>query len=107
MRKIINAMLVVIVVVFLNTTLMTVSAKTEPNSNSGVVSPPRERGTVKWFNDPKGYGFIFREVGADVFVHFSEIAGTGYKVLDEGERVEFDVVDGRRGPEARNVVRIK
>ena len=60
-------------------------------------------GTVKFFNNEKGYGFISREQGEDVFVHFSNIQGTGYKTLDEGQRVEFDVAPGRKGEEAQNV----
>lgn len=60
-------------------------------------------GTVKWFNAEKGYGFISREQGGDVFVHFSAIQGTGYKSLEEGQRVEFDVVQGRKGEQAENV----
>ena len=60
-------------------------------------------GTVKFFNAEKGYGFISREVGDDVFVHFSAIEGTGYKSLEEGQRVEFDVGPGQKGDEARNV----
>lgn len=63
-------------------------------------------GTVKWFNADKGYGFIERETGEDVFVHFSAIQGDGFKSLDEGQRVEFNVVDGNRGQQAENVVRI-
>lgn len=60
-------------------------------------------GTVKFFNAEKGYGFISREGGADVFVHFSQIQGTGYKSLAEGQAVEFDVAPGRKGEEAQNV----
>jgi CspA family cold shock protein len=60
-------------------------------------------GTVKWFNAEKGYGFISREDGADVFVHFSAIQGTGYRTLEEGQSVEFDVGPGRKGEEAQNV----
>jgi CspA family cold shock protein len=60
-------------------------------------------GTVKFFNAEKGYGFISREGGADVFVHFSQIQGTGYKSLAEGQAVEFEVVPGRKGEEAQNV----
>lgn len=60
-------------------------------------------GTVKFFNNEKGYGFISREGEADVFVHFSNIQGNGYKTLDEGQRVEFDVAPGRKGEEAQNV----
>jgi CspA family cold shock protein len=60
-------------------------------------------GTVKFFNNEKGFGFISREEGDDVFVHFSNIQGSGYKSLDEGQRVEFDVAPGRKGEEAQNV----
>ncbi len=60
-------------------------------------------GTVKWFNGEKGFGFIAREQGDDVFVHFSAIQGDGYKTLEEGQRVEFDVGPGRKGEEAQNV----
>lgn len=60
-------------------------------------------GTVKWFNAEKGYGFISREQGGDVFVHFSAIEGTGYKSLEEGQNVEFDVVQGKKGEQAENV----
>jgi CspA family cold shock protein len=60
-------------------------------------------GTVKFFNSEKGFGFISREQGEDVFVHYSNIAGDGYKSLDEGQRVEFEVGPGRKGEEARNV----
>jgi CspA family cold shock protein len=61
-------------------------------------------GTVKWFNPEKGYGFITPEDGsADVFVHFSAIEGTGYRNLEEGQRVEFDVTQGQKGPQASNV----
>ena len=58
---------------------------------------------MKFFNVEKGFGFISREQGDDVFVHFSNIQGTGYKTLDEGQRVEFDVAPGRKGDEAQNV----
>jgi CspA family cold shock protein len=60
-------------------------------------------GTVKWFNASKGFGFIEKDDGADVFVHYSAIKTDGYKTLDEGARVRFDVVDGRKGPAADNV----
>jgi CspA family cold shock protein len=60
-------------------------------------------GTVKFFNVEKGYGFITPDEGADVFVHYSNIQGEGYKSLSEGQRVEFDVAPGRKGPEAQNV----
>ena len=61
------------------------------------------QGTVKWFNAEKGYGFIEREGASDVFVHFSAIVGDGYRTLNEGQRVEFDVAPGRKGEEAQNV----
>ena len=60
-------------------------------------------GTVKFFNNEKGFGFISREQGDDVFVHFSNIQGTGYRTLQEGQQVEFDVAPGRKGEEAQNV----
>ena len=60
-------------------------------------------GTVKWFNDSKGFGFIQREDGPDVFVHFSAIAGNGFRSLQEGQRVEFEVTQGPKGPQAANV----
>jgi len=61
------------------------------------------RGTVKWFNDQKGFGFISQEDGPDVFVHFSAIQGEGFKTLAEGQEVEFDVVEGQKGLQAANV----
>ena len=63
----------------------------------------RETGTVKWFNDAKGFGFIEREGGADVFVHHSAIQAEGFKSLAEGQAVEFEVVQGEKGPAAENV----
>jgi len=60
-------------------------------------------GVVKWFNEKKGYGFIEQENGPDVFVHFSRISGVGFKNLTEGERVSFDIEEGRKGPAAVNV----
>ncbi len=61
-------------------------------------------GTVKWFNENKGFGFIERESGEDVFAHFSAIESTGYKTLAEGQRVEFIVTQGQKGPQAENIV---
>jgi CspA family cold shock protein len=63
-------------------------------------------GTVKWFNAEKGFGFIEREGGDDVFVHFTAITGEGFKTLEEGQKVEFDIVEGNRGPQAANVARL-
>ncbi|GIN88337.1 cold shock-like protein CspLB [Heyndrickxia sporothermodurans] len=64
------------------------------------------QGTVKWFNSEKGFGFIEVEGGNDVFVHFSAIVGDGYKTLEEGQQVEFNIVEGQRGPQADNVVKL-
>jgi len=64
----------------------------------------REVGTVKWFNATKGFGFIERDHGADVFVHYSQIAGSGYRSVEEGQRVEFTVTEGQKGPQAQDVV---
>jgi CspA family cold shock protein len=61
-------------------------------------------GTVKWFNPKKGYGFIAAADGRDVFVHYSNISGDGYRTLDEGDSVSFDIVEGEKGPRAENVV---
>ncbi len=66
----------------------------------------KEQGTVKWFKSEKGFGFIQREAGDDVFVHFSAIQGDGYKSLEEGEKVSFDVVKGPKGLQAENVERV-
>lgn len=66
----------------------------------------RITGIVKWFNDEKGYGFIQREGGPDVFVHHSAIKATGYRKLEEGERVEFEITEGPKGPQASEVIRL-
>lgn len=63
-------------------------------------------GKVKWFNEQKGYGFIQQDNGPDVFVHFTAIQGEGFKTLTEGQRVEFDIVEGEKGPQAANVVKL-
>ena len=65
----------------------------------------RITGKVKWFNNAKGYGFIEREGGNDVFVHFSAIQGSGFRTLEEGQQVEFEIVDGPKGPQAGNVTK--
>ena len=63
-------------------------------------------GTVKWFNESKGFGFITTDEGTDVFAHFSAISGDGFKTLDEGQEVSFDVVEGDKGPKAENITKI-
>ena len=62
------------------------------------------KGTVKWFNDSKGYGFIAQESGPDVFAHFSAIQGSGFRTLTEGQKVEFTITQGQKGPQAENIV---
>lgn len=64
------------------------------------------KGTVKWFSNQKGYGFISQESGKDVFIHHSEIQGEGYKTLEEGQPVEFEIVDGPKGEQAKNLVKL-
>ena len=76
------------------------------HANNNLEVTQMQTGTVKWFNAEKGFGFIEVEGGDDVFVHFSAIQGEGYKTLDEGQRVEFNVVQGQRGLQAENVVKV-
>lgn len=64
------------------------------------------KGVVKWFSNPKGYGFIKTDDGKDIFVHYSALSGDGYKSLNEGDQVEFEVQQGPKGPQAKNVVKI-
>jgi CspA family cold shock protein len=64
-------------------------------------------GTVKWFNDTKGFGFIAQESGPDVFAHFSAIKGSGFKTLAEGQKVEFEITEGQKGPQAANIVPVE
>ncbi len=64
------------------------------------------QGIVKWFNNQKGYGFISQEDGSEVFVHFTGISGEGFRSIEEGQKVEYDVVDGNKGPQAVNVTRV-
>ncbi len=75
-------------------------------SNGEKEQGTKEQGTVKWFNASKGFGFIQRKSGEDVFVHFSAIEGDGYRSLEDGAAVEFEVVEGPKGPQAANVIRL-
>ncbi len=68
--------------------------------------PERINGVVKWFNSQKGYGFIEREDGPDVFVHYTAVVGQGFRDLEEGERVEFSITEGPKGPQASEVVKL-
>ena len=67
----------------------------------------RVQGTVKWFNGDKGYGFVTQEGGPDLFVHYSEIQSSGYRSLEEGQRVEFEITDGKKGKQASSVTVVK
>ena len=64
------------------------------------------QGTVKWFNESKGFGFITREEGSDVFAHYSDIDGNGFKTLSEGDLVSFEIIEGNKGPKAANIVKL-
>jgi len=84
------------------------------NKRAGIYRQPAQQagrrtmritGKVKWFNNAKGYGFIEREGGSDVFVHYSAISGNGFRSLEEGQAVEFEIVDGPKGPQAGNVTK--
>jgi cold shock protein len=77
------------------------------NNKQGRVKLAQYRGTVKWFNNAKGYGFLGREGGPDVFVHYSSIQSDGYKSLKEGDEVEFDIIQGTKGPQADQVTRLR
>ena len=79
---------------------------TAPEADQQEASAASETGHVKWFNDAKGYGFIEREGGPDVFVHYSAVEGEGYKSLREGQAVSFSIVEGNRGPQASHVNKI-
>jgi CspA family cold shock protein len=70
------------------------------------VSRMSVKGKVKWFSDAKGYGFISQENGPDVFVHHSNIVGEGFRTLEEDQEVEFEIVEGKKGPQAQNVVKV-
>jgi cold shock protein len=75
-------------------------------ASQGRKSTMRITGKVKWFNNAKGYGFIERDGGADVFVHFSAVQGNGFRTLEEGQAVEFEIVDGPKGQQAGNVTKV-
>jgi cold shock protein len=77
------------------------------DARKGVSKVAQYKGTVKWFNNAKGYGFLGRDGGADVFVHYSSIQREGYKSLKEGDEVEFDIIQGSKGPQADQVARLK
>jgi CxxC-x17-CxxC domain-containing protein len=83
-----------------------VTVRSESRSSAPISSEGRQQGSVKWFNESKGYGFIESAVGEDVFVHYSAIRGDGFRTLTNGERVEFDLISGERGKQAANVTRV-
>src|SRR2546430_11221164 len=82
------------------------AAAARPRPSQGRKSTMRITGKVKWFNNAKGYGFIERDGGSDVFVHFSAVQGNGFRTLEEGQAVEFEIVDGPKGPQAGNVTKV-
>jgi cold shock protein len=88
-------------------TLAARSISTQIRKRKGVAPVAQYKGTVKWFNNAKGYGFLGRDGGADVFVHYSSIQREGYKSLKEGDEVEFDIIQGTKGPQADQVARLK
>lgn len=86
--------------------MLALSAQRRPTKSVRPCQEDREvQGTVKWFNNSKGYGFIGRDDGPDVFVHYSAIVGDGYRTLQEGDPVEFEIVQGPKGPQAANVAK--
>lgn len=87
--------------------LLRTEAVSTQNDQKGSGQVAQYRGTVKWFNNAKGYGFLGRDGGADVFVHYSSIQREGYKSLKEGDEVEFDIIQGAKGPQADQVARLK
>ena len=89
--------------IFIASFLSVKFSSSKSGRSDAVISGDQERGTVKWFNADKGFGFIEVEGGDDVFVHFSAIQGDGFKSLDEGEVVTFEIEEGDRGPQAANV----
>ena len=90
--------------IFIASVLSVKLGSSKSTSSNTIISGDQERGTVKWFNDEKGFGFITREGERDVFVHFRAIAMEGRKSLNEGQQVEFTIGEGQKGPQAENVV---
>jgi CspA family cold shock protein len=83
------------------------STRSKPRAASAVASAGKETGSVKWFSPSKGFGFITRDNGEDIFVHFRSITGNGHRILREGQRVEFEVTEGSKGLQAEDVVALK